>query len=130
MKCPGQEKALTKRYYSTNTVNLQIQVTGWRTYTSNEYCLLRYNYEYVDFTLQGSNSNTNNWSEWSFIIIPMDLRPHQSQISPTYDANMYIRVSMDNGKVSRKKVSDGDGSNGRFFCNFLWKRRTFTHTKY
>lgn len=83
---------------------------------------MRYTDTLVQINFFINNSSTASWAEWGFLVIPMDLRPHQAINLLDADGDTMIKINVDSGKISRKVLS-GNARSKTIYAEITYKRR-------
>ena len=113
--------------FSANAANIQVNVTGWRTFINHTNYLVKYNDEYVYLRVSIPETTVpTSYLEFNLDVLPdsnPDLRPAGTMALPSgSNSRNFIRISSNSRRVSRATIAGQQLSNQTLYATFLYKR--------
>ena len=113
--------------FSANAANIQVNVTGWRTFINHTNYLGKYNDEYVYLRVSIPETTVpTSYLEFNLDVLPdsnPDLRPAGAMALPSAsNPRNFVRISPNSRRVSRATIAGQQLSNQALYATFLYKR--------
>ena len=112
--------------FSTNNINTQVNVKGWRTYNHDHTAVytVRYNEDWVQLLVNiSSNVNiSSSWNGWQNILTDDFIRPEKGIVKVDNSGHTLIRVSNVSENIKFKSVLNSSFQN-TVYAEIEWKRK-------